>query len=168
MSRQEKENAVTFYRGKYPSHKIMMSSAIDGIAFCEIGRPEKAWECFLDLLPHFRLPCLHASESPRNEVISFATGLGGMLQLILNGFVGIRITADGLTVKPALPDAIDTLTVTGVHCRGIRFDLTVTADTVTCDNFSATPTFTLTVPEGITLQGVPGYRTTMTVPAGFA
>lgn len=149
MTPREKESAVTFYRSRYPNHKIMMSSAIDGITFCEIGRPESAWECFVDLLPHFRLPCLHVSESPQNEVMSFATGLGGLLQLLVNGFAGIRITPEGLSVKPALPDAIHTLTLTGVHCRGISFDLTITADTVTCSGFSAPPTFTITAAEGV-------------------
>lgn len=155
MTEEEKVNAIRFYRGKYPKHKIMMSSAIDGVALCEINQPEEAWDCFLDLLPHFRLPCLHVSEAPSNETISFATGLGGMLQLILNGFGGIRITEEGLTIKPALPQAVESLTFTGIHCRGISFDLKISKGCVECCNFSAEPTFALDVPEGIELQGFP-------------
>jgi trehalose/maltose hydrolase-like predicted phosphorylase len=153
MSRREKEAIVDFYRKKYPPNKIMMSSAIDGVIFCEMGDAEKAWFCFEDLLPHFRLPCLHASESADNEVISFATGLGGLLQLVLNGFCGIRIVEDGFHIRPALPDAIEELEVKGIHCRGIRFDIKITQKAVECSNVSSPPAFDIYVPDGTELKG---------------
>ena len=155
MSEEEKERAITFYRGQYPEDKIMMSSAIDGVAFCDLGQKEKAWDCFLDLLPHFRLPCLHVSESPANEVLSFATGLGGLLQLVLNGFGGIRIVEDGLELKPALPEEIESLTFKNLHCRGQRFDLEVRQDAVICTGLPDNPGFTITCTQDLEQKGLP-------------
>jgi len=155
MSEEEKERAITFYRGQYPEDKIMMSSAIDGVAFCDLGQKENAWDCFLDLLPHFRLPCLHVSESPANEVLSFATGLGGLLQLLLNGFGGIRIVDEGLELKPALPDEIESLTFKGLHCRGQRFDLEIRQESVQCTGLKETPGFTITCNQDLEQTGLP-------------
>ncbi|GEM_PF-917065 len=155
MSREEKERAIAFYRGQYPADKIMMSSAIDGVAFCDLGQKEQAWDCFLDLLPHFRQPCLHVSESPGNEVLSFATGLGGLLQLILNGFGGIRIVEEGLELKPALPADIEFLRITGLHCRGQRFDLELRQDSVSCKGLPENSGFSIRCSSDLKQEGLP-------------
>eukprot|EP00741_Cyanophora_paradoxa_P022106 tig00021434_g21340.t1 len=110
---------------KYPAKKIMMGSALDGVVDAELCRPEAAWGRLLELLPHFRGPFLLVSESPANEVISFQTGLGGLLQLVLNGFAGIRIRKEGLFVAPCLPAACLRIAVRGLHFGGARFDLEV-------------------------------------------
>ncbi|MCK4870223.1 MAG: glycoside hydrolase family 65 protein [Gammaproteobacteria bacterium] len=91
LSKEQKNNIVEYYRHKYPHEKIMMGSAFDGIIYCEQQKPEKAWQALLDLLPHFLGPFLLPSETPTNNVFSFMTGIGGFLQLIINGFAGIRI-----------------------------------------------------------------------------
>ena len=108
----------------------MMASAFDGIVDCELDRPELGWESLLKLLPHFREPFLLASESPANECISFMTGLGGFLQLILMGFAGIRIRDDGLQVQPRLPRAFDRMVIHALHYNGIRFDLQISGGKV--------------------------------------
>jgi len=125
MSDTLKANIVDYYRTKYPEGHIMMASAIDGIVDCELGRPELGWQSMLKLLPHFREPFLLVSESPANETASFMTGLGGLLQLILMGFAGIRIHENGLQVHPQLPRAFDRMTIHGVHYGGIGFDLEI-------------------------------------------
>jgi len=118
-----KANIVDYYRTKYPKGYIMMASAFDGIVDCELGRAELGWESLLKLLPHFREPFLLASESPANEVISFMTGLGGFLQLMMMGFAGVRIREEGLIVQPLLPRAFDRMTIRGLHYGGVCFDL---------------------------------------------
>ena len=130
MSDGMKSNIVDYYRTKYPEGYIMMASAFDGIVDCELDRPELGWESLLKLLPHFREPFLLASESPANECISFMTGLGGFLQLILMGFAGIRIRDDGLQVQPRLPRAFDRMVIHALHYNGIRFDLQISGGKV--------------------------------------
>jgi trehalose/maltose hydrolase-like predicted phosphorylase len=131
-----KENTVDYYRGKYPPGNIMMAAAIDGIIDCELGRAGKAWQALESLMPHFRTPFLSASESPRNEIISFATGLGGFLQLVVMGFAGVRIGDNDLVVDPCLPPPVPWLKILGLHYRGATFDLTVDGNRVRVDNAS--------------------------------
>lgn len=137
MTATAKANTVDYYRQKYPPGNIMMAAAFDGIVDCELGRPEKAWESLGRLLPHFRMPFLLASESPSNEIISFATGLGGLLQLVVMGFAGVRMQSDGLVVHPCLPPEIGRLQIVGMHYQGVCFDLSVEGHTVSVANASA-------------------------------
>ena len=102
-----KERIVDYYRAHYPKNKIMMGSAIDGIIDCELGRTDRAREAFNDLLPHLHPPYYTASESPTNDCLNFITGIGGLLQLVLMGFAGIRVREEGLVIPetnaPASP-----------------------------------------------------------------
>ncbi|MCC5840843.1 MAG: glycoside hydrolase family 65 protein [Opitutales bacterium] len=100
METELKARIVDYYRAHYPKNKIMMGSAIDGIIDCELGRPEHAWESFIDLLPHFHPPYFTASESPTNDCMNFLTGIGGLLQLVLMGFGGIRVRETGIEIPP--------------------------------------------------------------------
>jgi len=122
MTAQQKQNIVEYYRNRYPKDKIMMSSAIDGIIYCEQQKSDRAWNALLDLLQHFAMPFLSASESPCNNVRSFITGLGGLLQLIINGFCGLRVTENGLTFEPCLPKQIEKIYLRNIHYRGKCFD----------------------------------------------
>ena len=141
MPEAVKANTLDYYRTRYPDAAIMMSAAFDGIVDCELGRAERAWDSFLRLLPHFRQPYLLASESPLNETISFLTGLGGLLQLALMGFAGIRIHEEGLLVQPCLPAQIGRLAIHGLHYRGVSFDLILQDGQASVANPSAPITF---------------------------
>jgi trehalose/maltose hydrolase-like predicted phosphorylase len=145
MTDAEKADLVDFYRSRYPPGKIMMSSAFDGIVYCELGRRGEAWACWLDLLPHFHRPFFHVSEAPDNDVISFVTGLGGLLQLVMNGFAGIRIHDDGLQVDPLLPPGWNRMTLRGIHYGGVSFDLEIGdgGRSVKVGNFSGPAPFRL-------------------------
>ncbi|SDT94471.1 Trehalose and maltose hydrolase (possible phosphorylase) [Verrucomicrobium sp. GAS474] len=123
MSDTVRANTVDYYRAKYPPASIMMGTAFDGIVDCQLGRAESGWASLEKLLPHFREPYLLASESPSNEVLSFATGLGGLLQLVMMGFGGIRIREDGLQVEPALPRALPWMRLKGLCYGGVFLDL---------------------------------------------
>ena len=128
MANDVKTNTLTYYRSLYNDNKIMMASAIDGIVDCELGDTSTAWASLCDLLPHVRGPFMLVSESPVNETLSFITGLGGLLQLVVMGFAGLRIHEDALRVKACLPEAVGGLRVLGAHYRGARCDIVVDAD----------------------------------------
>ncbi len=125
-----RRNTVNYYRSKYPDQKIMMGSAIDGVIDCELGNTESGWRMFLDLLDHIRGDFLMASESPFNETISLLTGLGGMLQLIMMGWGGIRIHQDRLVAHNHLPAAVPWMKIKGVWHQGQEFDLIYQEGTV--------------------------------------
>ncbi len=156
MSEAVKRNIVDYYRTKYPKGNIMMAAAFDGIVDCELGRAERGWESFGKLLPHFREPYLLVSESPFNDCISFVTGLGGLLQLVLMGFAGIRIHGDGLRVAPCLPPDLPQLTIRGLHYAGTRFDLIIDRAGARVANASRPLTFKLTNAKGEDLPGEDG------------
>jgi len=141
MSDKVKANTVDFYRDRYPDANIMMAAAFDGIIDCELGRPDRAWESLCNLMTHFREPYMLASESPANETISFMTGLGGLLQLMVMGFAGIRIRENGLQVQPCLPKALTHLKILGMNYRGISFDLSLSNNKVSLENSSNAITF---------------------------
>jgi len=149
MSPAVKANTVDYYRARYRPDKIMMCSAMDGVVDCELGRRESAWASLIDLVPHFRRPFLLVSEKTVNETLSFATGIGGFLQLVVMGFGGIRIHDDGLQVTPLLPEPIGTMVLRGIHYGGTSFDLEIgRGDRAVATNFSGPDNFRLYDREG--------------------
>ena len=126
LSPEVKKATCDYYWNKYPDQKIMMSSAIHGIIAAELGDTDNSWQMMLDLLPHFRSDFLLVSESPFNETMSLLTGLGGLLQLIIMGWGGVRIHNDGLSVQPTLPPQLTYLNILGLHFGGKRYKLEIT------------------------------------------
>lgn len=146
MNDDLRANIVDFYSTKYPPPPrgtIMMSSSIDGIVHCRLGRREKAWQALASLLAHFRAPFFLVSERSWNEHISFQTGLGGFIQLVLNGFAGVRFDDDGLVVAPCLPPGWQRMALRGLHYRGVRLDVVIEdgGQRVRVENLSARPGF---------------------------
>ena len=125
MDNELKLRLNDYYTSCYESGKIMMGSAIDGVIDCELGRNEKGWQALMDMTPHFRPPYLCVSERPTNECLNFLTGLGGVLQLIVMGFAGIRVHDDALLVEPALPNNWPGMKIFGLHYKGNQFDLQI-------------------------------------------
>jgi len=125
MDNELKLRLNNYYTSCYEEGKIMMGSAIDGIVDCELKRNDKGWEALMDMIPHFRPPFLCVSERPTNEIINFLTGLGGVLQLIVMGFAGVRYHDNELIVEPCMPKEWASLKMYGMHYKGSVFDLIV-------------------------------------------
>ena len=93
-----------------------MTQAIFALLYARIGDKEKAFHFFKDaytanLLPPFNV----LAETKGGTNPYFATGAGGILQSVLNGFAGLEITASGITqLKPALPTQWKSITLTGI------------------------------------------------------
>ena len=129
MDDATKQRTVDYYRSHYPSNQIMMGVAIDAVIDCHIDRSEEAWASLGKLMPHIHEPYLWVTEAPNNENGCFLTGIGGLLQLLLNGFAGISIDDDeDMTAQPCLPDALQSLTVTGLWHAGEQHTLRVYRD----------------------------------------
>ncbi len=120
-----RRNTNTYYTGKYEAQKIIMSSAIHGIVAAGDGDAGMSWDMLLDLLKHFRGNYLIAAESPRNETQSLLTGIGGMLQLMLMGWGGIRMDDKELKVSPCLPEQLEYFNIYGIHYKGEVYDLKI-------------------------------------------
>lgn len=119
----ELRDLLDYYGSRYDSYLIMMAVAIDAIIACRIGEAERAWAIVEQLLEWYRPPYLQTSESPWNECMNFLTGLGGFLQVFLNGFAGIQMQEDALVLQPCLPTALPDLRIGRLTVAGVAMDL---------------------------------------------
>ncbi|MCS7017610.1 MAG: glycoside hydrolase family 65 protein [Cytophagales bacterium] len=93
-----------------------MAHAIFSILNTRMGDPQKGYEQFLDSFqPNEAPPFGVLAETAGGTNPYFATGAGGMLQVVLNGFGGLDITDQGIIqLKTKLPAQIKSLTIKGV------------------------------------------------------
>lgn len=108
---------LDFYSARVPNEGTpAMTQAIFALLYARIGDREKAYHFFKDayqpnLLPPFGV----LAETKGGTNPYFATGAGGVLQAVLNGFGGLEITPSGITqIKSSLPKPWKSLTMTGV------------------------------------------------------
>lgn len=93
-----------------------MTHAIFAILYERLGMPEKAFQDFQKgYQPNLRPPFGVMAETAVGDNPYFATGAGGMIQALLNGFAGLDITPEGLVQLPTkLPTHWKSLTITGI------------------------------------------------------
>lgn len=93
-----------------------MSYSVLSLLYERLGDPEKAYSLFhRSYQPNEVPPFDVLAETAGGTNPYFATGAGGMLQSLLNGFGGLKITDHGIEqLKTKLPKAWNQLTITGV------------------------------------------------------
>lgn len=107
---------LQYYEPRIYEDGPAMGNAILAILTARIGDAEKAYSLFKKSYePNKRSPFGVLSESAFSNNPYFVTGAGGMLQVVLNGFVGLQITDKGIVQKnPILPPGWKSIKVTGV------------------------------------------------------
>lgn len=108
---------LDYYSVRVPNEGTpAMTQAIFTLLYARIGDREKALHFFNDsykpnLLPPFNV----IAETKGGTNPYFATGAGGILQAVLNGFGGLEITPAGITqIKSVLPKTWKSLTLKGI------------------------------------------------------
>jgi hypothetical protein len=93
-----------------------MTHAIFSILYSRLGIPEKALSGLKNgYTPNLRPPFGVMAETASGNNPYFATGAGGMLQALLNGFGGLDITPAGIIqLKTKLPGAWHSLLLKGI------------------------------------------------------
>jgi kojibiose hydrolase len=93
-----------------------MSYAVFSILWERLGYPDKAYELFKrGYVPNEKPPFGVLAETAGGTNPYFATGAGGILQAMLNGFGGLQITDHGIEqLHTTLPKQWSSLTITGV------------------------------------------------------
>jgi trehalose/maltose hydrolase-like predicted phosphorylase len=93
-----------------------MTHAIFSILYSRLGMPAKAYDAFkVGYTPNMRPPFGVIAETATGNNPYFATGAGGMIQAMLNGFGGLEITPTGITqLKTKLPSQWKSLQLTGI------------------------------------------------------
>ncbi len=100
-----------------------MTHAIFSILYSRLGLPDKAYAAFKEgYLSNMRPPFSVIAETATGNNPYFATGAGGMLQAMLNGFGGLEITPGGIVqLKTKLPSNWKSLTLTGIGMNKNNF-----------------------------------------------
>ncbi len=118
------ERDLKYYQEKIdPVNGPAMGASILAILNAQMGNKELAYKLFKkSYMPNRREPFGVLSESPASNNPYFATGAGGMLQAVINGFLGLRITDQGVEqVAPMLPKQWKSVTITGVGPNHEKF-----------------------------------------------
>lgn len=107
---------INYYFDRIDPNGPAMSNAIIAVLHARLGDPETAFKVFKkSYTDKLRPPFGVLAENADNDRVSFATGLGGILQSVIFGFAGLEITDEGIIRLPAsLPSHWKSLTVTGV------------------------------------------------------
>lgn len=108
---------LDYYSVRVPNEGTpAMTQAIFTLLYARLGDSEKAFHFFKDAyVPNLLPPFNVIAETKGGTNPYFATGAGGIIQAVLNGFGGLEITPQGITqIKSALPKQWKSLTITGV------------------------------------------------------
>ncbi|MBS1664815.1 MAG: glycoside hydrolase family 65 protein [Bacteroidetes bacterium] len=100
-----------------------MTHAIFTILYARLGLPDKALTAFKNgYTPNLRPPFGVIAETATGNNPYFATGAGGMLQAVLNGFIGLEINSEGIVQLPSrLPKAWKALKATGIGPQKLTY-----------------------------------------------
>ena len=108
---------LDYYTARVPNEGTpAMTQAIFALLYSRLGEPEKALQFFQDAyIPNLNKPFNVIAETKGGTNPYFATGAGGIIQSLLNGFGGLEITPGGIIqLKSSLPKQWKRLTITGV------------------------------------------------------
>ncbi|MFZ4058408.1 MAG: glycoside hydrolase family 65 protein [Ferruginibacter sp.] len=108
---------LDYYSVKVPNEGTpAMTQAIFTILYARLGDADKAYHFFKDAyVPNLNPPFNVIAETKGGTNPYFATGAGGIIQSVLNGFGGLDITPDGITqIKSTLPKHWKKLTLKGI------------------------------------------------------
>ena len=108
---------LDYYSSRVPDEGTpAMTQAIFALLYSRIGDAEKAFHFFKDAyVPNLNKPFNVIAETKGGTNPYFATGAGGIIQSLLNGFGGLEITSLGIMqIKSTLPKQWKSLTLTGV------------------------------------------------------
>jgi trehalose/maltose hydrolase-like predicted phosphorylase len=107
---------LDYYLPRYAKDGPAMGIAILAILYNRLGESDKAADIFSKSYKPNEVPPFGViSETAGGTNPYFATGAGGMLQAVLNGFGGLTITDDGINqIKTNLPKGWKKLVITGI------------------------------------------------------
>lgn len=107
---------LKYYEPKLAEEGPAMGQSVFAVLYARLGNASEAFRLFKrSYEPNQRPPFGALAESATSNNPYFATGAGGLLQVVLFGFGGLDITNEGIVQKnPILPKQWKSLTITGV------------------------------------------------------
>jgi trehalose/maltose hydrolase-like predicted phosphorylase len=119
------EKDLKFYEPKMSVNGPAMGNSVLSTLYSRLGNPEKAFDLFNKSYKANQVPpFMVLAETGGGTNPYFATGAGGMLQAVIFGFGGLRITDQGIVQdKTALPKQWKSLKLTGVGISNGQFNV---------------------------------------------
>ncbi|MCI4670727.1 MAG: glycoside hydrolase family 65 protein [Bacteroidia bacterium] len=116
---------LLYYEEKMDPQGPAMGFSVIATLYARINKPEKAYEVFVNSYRPNAVPPLGVlSETAGGTNPYFATGAGGLLQTVLNGFGGLEITDQGVEqIGGALPKSWEKLTLKGIGMEEKTFEV---------------------------------------------
>ena len=107
---------LKYYEPKLAKEGPAMGQSVFAIIYARLGNTKEAFRLFKrSYEPNKRTPFGALAESALSNNPYFATGAGGMLQVVLFGFGGLHLTDEGIVQKnPILPTEWKSLTLKGI------------------------------------------------------
>jgi protein-glucosylgalactosylhydroxylysine glucosidase len=108
---------LDYYSARVPNEGTpAMTQGIFTLLYARLGEQDKAFHFFKDAyVPNLLPPFNVIAETKGGTNPYFATGAGGILQSVLNGFGGLEITPTGITqIKSTMPKQWKSLTLKGI------------------------------------------------------
>lgn len=107
---------LEYYEPKLAEEGPAMGQSVFAILYAKLGDATEAYRLYKrSYEPNKRPPFGALAESATSDNPYFATGAGGMLQVVLFGFGGLDITDDGIVQQnPILPEQWKSLTLKGI------------------------------------------------------
>lgn len=107
---------LKYYEPKLAEEGPAMGKSIFAVIYARLGDAKNSYRLFKESYePNKRPPFGALSETTTADLPYFATGAGGMLQVVLFGFGGLHITENGIEqMNPILPKQWKSLTIKGV------------------------------------------------------
>ncbi len=107
---------LAYYEARMDPKGPAMGAAVLSLLHARLGNPDKALDLFTkSYRPNEVPPFGVIAETAGGTNPYFATGAGGMLQVLLNGFGGLDVTPNGvIQLKTTLPRSWKSLTLKGI------------------------------------------------------
>jgi len=120
------EKDLKYYEPRFAKDGPAMAHSILAILYARLGNADRAFELFKRTYePNKRPPFGALAESATSNNPYFATGAGGMLQIVLAGFGGLNIGENGIIQKnPILPKQWKKLTLKGIGPNKKTYSIT--------------------------------------------
>ncbi|MFH6768012.1 glycoside hydrolase family 65 protein [Gaetbulibacter aquiaggeris] len=117
---------LKYYEPKLADEGPAMGQSVFAVLYAKLGNAKEAYRLFKrSYEPNKRPPFGALAEAATSNNPYFATGAGGMLQVVLFGFGGLDITNDGIVQKNAiLPKEWKSLTLKGIGPERKTFVIT--------------------------------------------
>jgi len=121
--RAQIEKDLKYYELRFSPNGPAMGNAVLSTLYSRLGNPEKAYEIFVKSYKPNEVPPFGViSETAGGTNPYFATGAGGMLQSVLFGFGGLKITDNGIQqLNVKLPKKWKSLEVRGVGLNRVNY-----------------------------------------------